>query len=124
MKNLESNIQITCVDWFRRLSPWRLDDDVQRMFFSVPNGGHRNYRTAAIMKAEGVMRGVADILLLVPKGKYHDLCIEMKTPSRSSGQSDYQIEWQQSAEKFGYEYVVCRCFDDFERVVTSYMSQE
>jgi len=123
MRNLESNIQITCVDWFRRLSPWRLDADIQRMFFSVPNGGYRNAVTAKIMKAEGVMPGVSDLLLLVPKGDYHGLCIEMKTPSKKSDQSDYQIDWQRSAEKFGFKYVLCRCFDDFEREVVQYMSQ-
>ena len=33
--------------------------------------------TGARLKAEGVVAGVSDLLLLVPRGKYHGLCIEM-----------------------------------------------
>lgn len=35
--------------------------------FHVPNGGHRSEAEAAIFKAMGVMSGVADICILIPK---------------------------------------------------------
>lgn len=124
MRSVESNIQINCVKWFRNLSPWRLDEDVQRMFFSVPNGGKRSAVTASIMKAEGVMAGVSDLLLLVPRNGYNGLCIEMKTLDKKSHQSDHQKDWQRSAEKMGYKYVVCRCLDGFIEEVSDYLKTD
>lgn len=35
--------------------------------FAVPNGGRRDAKTGARMKYEGVVRGVADLILLIPK---------------------------------------------------------
>jgi hypothetical protein len=37
--------------------------------FAVPNGGYRTKTTAALMKAEGQLSGVADLILLKRKGK-------------------------------------------------------
>ena len=36
-------------------------------FFAVPNGGKRDAKTGARMKYEGAVRGVADLILLIPK---------------------------------------------------------
>ena len=62
MKHEESHIQRNCVKWFRLAYP-----KLARLLFAVPNGGKRGIREAAIMKAEGVVAGVADLLLLIPK---------------------------------------------------------
>ena len=45
---------------------------------AVPNGGARDARVGARMKAEGVKRGVPDVFLDVARGPYHGLRIEMK----------------------------------------------
>lgn len=37
------------------------------MLFAVPNGGKRDTKTGARMKYEGAVRGVADLILLIPK---------------------------------------------------------
>lgn len=115
MRNLESNIQQLCVAWFRL--QYR---DYASLLFAVPNGGARSRITAAILKGEGVVPGVADLLLFVPSGSYHALCIEMKTPT--GRQSDSQKEWQKLVEAQGYRYVVCRSFDDFKREIENYLS--
>lgn len=54
---------------------------IARRAFAVPNGGARNKITAAILKAEGVLAGVPDVLLLEPRGKFHGLAIEFKDTS-------------------------------------------
>lgn len=69
----ESQIQHSCLTWFRHQYPF-----LSRMLFAVPNGGKRDARTGAQMKYEGVLRGVADLILLVPKKGFASLCIEMK----------------------------------------------
>lgn len=65
MYHEESQIQRACVRWFG-LQHRELDG----LLFAVPNGGRRGKVEAAIMKAEGVYPGVADLLLLVPRGRW------------------------------------------------------
>jgi hypothetical protein len=59
-------------------------------YFAVPNGGHRDKATAARLKAEGVQRGVPDLLVFLPDGR--TLALEMK--ARESGRlSTEQQQW-------------------------------
>jgi hypothetical protein len=46
--------------------------------FAIPNGTRTSPRVAARMKAEGVLKGVSDIFLPHPAGKFHGLFIELK----------------------------------------------
>lgn len=111
----ESILQRNCVTWFRlqyrALAP---------LLFAVPNGGGRSRVEAAIMNGEGVLAGVADLILLVSRGPYSSLCIELKTPDGK--QSASQKEWQKAVEKYGNAYVVCRTFEDFQNRVNEYLS--
>lgn len=81
-------MQRMCVGWFRLQYP-----AVGKLLFAVPNGGARSRTEAAIMKAEGVTAGVTDLILLLGRGGFNALCIEMKTTDRRSALSDAQIEW-------------------------------
>jgi hypothetical protein len=45
---------------------------------AIPNGGARSAATGAMLKREGVKRGTFDVMLIVPKGCYHGMWIEMK----------------------------------------------
>lgn len=114
MKHTESKIQSECVKWFRlfyrRYTP---------LLFAVPNGGARNRITGAILKSEGVIPGVADMILLLPRGGYHALCIEMKT--ETGRQSESQKAWQKAVELEGYRYAVCRSVREFVEVVMRYI---
>ena len=72
------------------------------------------------MKAEGVVSGVSDLVLLKSNRDYGALLIEMKTPKGS--QTDTQKKWQQTITANGeYKYVVCRSLDDFMREVNDYL---
>lgn len=77
-----------------------------RLLFAVPNGGSRHKIEAANMKRQGVKRGVADVILQVPKKGYASLCLEFKTPTGK--QSDEQKEYQRQVELAGSKYVVVR----------------
>lgn len=111
---LESRMQHSCLQWFRFQYPF-----LSRLLFSVPNGGKRDSKTGAMMKHEGCIRGVADLILLVPKKGYASLCIEMKTPKGK--QSDEQKVWQHDAERANNKYVVCRSLEEFMNEVNSYL---
>lgn len=114
----ESNIQRVCVRWFRLQYP-----HLGKLLFAVPNGGSRNVAEARILQAEGVMRGVADILLLAPSGnaEHNYLCIEMKT--EKGRQQETQKEWQEAVEKYGGgKYAICRSLDDFMATINEYLA--
>lgn len=111
----EHRIQVACVNWLRYMHP-----ECKDSLFAVPNGGRRDRVTGAKLKAEGVLSGVADLILLKPNKQYHALCIEMKT--RKGSQAETQKAWQRHVEKDGYKYIVCRSLDDFIEQVTNYLN--
>ena len=117
MRNVESKIQIACVNWFRYQYP-----QYKKLLFSVPNGGARNNITGAILKAEGALAGVSDLILLKSYGCYSSLCIEMKQPN--GRQQDSQKEWQKAVESVGNKYVVCRSLEEFIEVVNDYLAEK
>jgi len=114
MRHEESKIQQVCVKWFRYHYP-----EYSKLLFAVPNGGSRRRIEGAIMKAEGVTAGVADLLLLVPNTSHHGLCVEMKT--EKGKQQPTQKEWQTKVERVGYKYVICRSLDDFIDEIDEYL---
>ena len=113
----ESQLQKDCVTWFRLQYPSHA-----LMLIAIPNGGKRSPIEAAIMKAEGVVAGVADLILLEARGNFGCLCIEMKTRSKKSRQSPNQKIWEEATQKAGNAYVVVRTFDEFRSVVSQYLA--
>lgn len=113
-RHIESQLQRACVQWFGLQFP-----DIRPLFFAVPNGGTRRRIEAAMMKAEGITAGVADIVMLYPNNAYHGLCIEFKT--EKGRQSDAQKLFQQKVERAGYRYIVIRDIDSFIREVKAYI---
>lgn len=113
----EHRIQCACVQWFRYKYPY-----LAHALFAIPNGGRRDKTTAARLKAEGVLAGVADLILLCSNSQHGALLIEMKT--RTGRQADTQRQWQRLIEQNGYRYVVCRSLGDFIREVTDYLSTD
>lgn len=111
----EHRIQCSCVRWFN-LKHRKL----KGRLFAVPNGGKRDALTGAKLKAEGVVAGVADLILLVPNRFYGALLVEMKT--LTGRQSKSQKDWEQiiTSER-DYKYVVCHSLDDFIREVDDYL---
>ena len=89
------------------------------MLIAVPNGVATTERQGAILKAEGMLAGVADLLLLLPAQGYTMLAIEMKTDK--GRQSPRQQAWQQEAERHGIRYEVVRSFDEFNYLIEPYM---
>jgi|WetSurMetagenome_2_1015567.scaffolds.fasta_scaffold32191_5 hypothetical protein len=116
MNNEESRLQQACITWFRLQYP-----KISKLLFSVPNGSLRDKVTGAILKREGVVSGVSDLILLLPKHGFASLCIEMKAGKNK--QSDNQKEWQSLAESAHNKYVVCRSIDEFMIIVNHYLSK-
>lgn len=110
----ESQLQIQCVSWFKYQYP-----HLAPLFFAVPNGGSRDKKEAAIMKAEGITAGVSDLILNVPAGPYTQLAVEMKSPKGTL--SDEQKRYSRYAQAVGIKYIVCRDFGTFCIEVQEYL---
>ena len=95
---------------------------------AIPNGGLRDKKTAAILKAEGVKRGIADIFLPYPSGEWHGLYIEMKKPSQKpkkksskGGMSNEQIEFQNYCRSVDFGFVTCYSWKEAAIVLRQYI---
>lgn len=80
--------------------------------FAVPNGSLRNLEVAIKLKAEGVKKGVPDMMLPLPShdGKFHGLFIELKTETGKA--SKEQKEWIEKLNNNGYLAKVCFGYKD------------
>lgn len=122
----EHDIQVECVNWFRRTYP-----EFCNLFWSTPNGGYRSSRTAKEMKAEGQLAGVPDLQLALPNAEYHGLFLEMKRSriwkkgqmigkGRTSDRQDSVIESLRCA---GYKVEVCYSVEQFKEIIDGYINE-
>lgn len=114
MKSKEAQLQTACVTWFRYQFP-----KLALLLVAIPNGGSRNVIEAANLKRQGVVSGVSDLILFIPNNTYSGLCIEMKIDKGK--QTDNQKAWQLAVESQGYQYIVCRLFDEFKTEIENYL---
>lgn len=98
------------------------------LMFAVPNGGHRHKAVAGKLKAEGVKRGVPDVWLPVPMGRFHGLVIEMKKRRGPKGGTNGSVvtpeqrEWLDALHAKGYRTVVCHGFDEARAAIVGYLA--
>jgi hypothetical protein len=66
-----------------------------------------------------VLAGVSDLFLMIPKGEYHGMFIEMK--AKAGKVSDSQKEFMAAASSMNYKTVVCYGFDEAKEAITKYL---
>lgn len=115
MRHEESKSQQAFVRWFRLAHP-----SLAYMLIAVPNGARTSATQGRILKAEGMLAGVADILLLVSRGGHGFLAIEFKT--MKGRLSDAQRVWQRECEINGNKYVVVHSTKEAIAAVEEYLS--
>ena len=100
-------VQCAYFEWARR-------HPTAKRAFAIPNGGARGKVTAAILKGEGVLAGVSDVLLPVPAHGAAGLWIEFKAPGKTSATTKEQRAWLEDMRSLGYH---CCIADDAELAV-------
>lgn len=86
---------------------------------AIPNGGKRDAKTGAMLKAEGVKKGFPDIILPVARGAYHGLLIELKAGRNKP--TEYQAWWLVQLREQGYSAGVCYGFEEARDVILDYL---
>jgi len=90
-----------------------------QMMFATLNGVPLPIRLATQAKNQGNIRGVPDVMLLVPRGNYHGLMIEMKV--KGGRLSPEQKAWGKNATAYGYLYQVCFSADEAIDCIKEYL---
>ena len=117
-RQLEMQLQAKCV-----LAAWNDFPETRKLLFHVENEDqHGSAFTGSIRRAQGIVRGVSDLILLIPRGRFHGLMIEMKT--KDGYQSSFQREWESLVKAQGYRYEVIRSEEDFRALLTEYLSEK
>lgn len=111
MKHAEADFQIGVVRFLRMAG---------HFVFAVPNGGSRNIIEAANLKAQGVMAGVSDLILLLPKKVYF---IELKNPNGKGRQSPAQREFEDNVRAYGNEYLLWDNWAQVEQFVNAHRQE-
>lgn len=116
---LEHDEQVAFMDWclFSQGKYPKL-----KRIFAIPNGGARHKAVAGKLKAEGVRKGVLDICLPVPSGRYHGLFIEMKR-RKGSYPADDQKKEVVELRADGYRAEVCKGWEEARDVLIEYMEE-
>lgn len=78
--------------------------------FHPANGGARNIRTAAMMKALGVKAGVADIVVIGEGGKAWMIEVKASKGSATPAQKD----WNEWADANSVPFAICRSVGDVQ----------
>ena len=131
-------MQQGAVKWFNLQYP-----QYRGLLVHIPNEGRRTIKVingrpvcigGARLKAEGMVKGAADLVLFVPNKYFHALCLETKVElfDYSTGkekktktyQSPEQKNWQALVESQGYRYEVYRNIDEFRKIILEYMDSK
>jgi hypothetical protein len=110
----EGRLQQNCLMFLNRYHR-----EQERWFHSIPNGENRDLITAARLKATGLKSGVADTFLPEPRGVYHGLYVELKTPTGRL--SDKQKEFIAAMRQRGYCVVVLDTLEAFRALISEYL---
>lgn len=109
----EAQIQASMVRWYNN-TYCLAHHSPRHIIFSVPNGGTRNALEATSLKAQGLLPGVSDIIIVRPN---RTLYVEVKT--RTGKQSKEQIAFMQRVQALGHVYVLVRSLDEFKSFIES-----
>lgn len=100
----EHDEQVAVVDWWALQYP-----KIYNCLFSIPNGASlwgnkwQKAKQMQALKAEGLLPGVSDLMLIVPSGEYVGMFLEMKNKNKTRcSVSKTQWDFIQLAREHGY----------------------
>ena len=96
--------------------------DLQGILFCASMGGqyqkYHSQRNRA--KASGYKRGMPDLFIYQPVGKWHGLAIELKVGYNRATKE--QLYWRNELNKRGYVAEICNGLDETLEVINRYLN--
>ena len=114
----ENQHQMAVIKWTQQAGIRRKWPELS-LLHHIPNERLCTQRQGKMLKLMGVKRGVPDLFLPVPRGRYHGLWIEMKTETGST--TDDQEWWGEHLLSQGYMWEVCHGWQSAVRILEWYM---
>lgn len=102
------------------LFEWAATVPELQWMFAIPNGTRTSIGIARRMKAEGVRKGVSDILVPVARGGFHGLFVEMK--SATGAATPEQREFIAAMRMAGYAAQICNGFEQAKCIIELYLA--
>lgn len=90
--------------------------------FAIPNAAKRSWKTAQVMKSQGMKSGFPDIACLWPSPPYYGLFVELKK-IKGGVVSPEQTWWIELLNSHGYKALVCKGAQEAITVINKYMGQ-
>jgi hypothetical protein len=90
------------------------------LLYAIPNGARTAWSVAKRLRAEGMVRGVPDLCLPVPKGGYHALYVEMKR-TKGGRLSEEQRRWADLLRVHGNLVVMAKGAERATELLTAYL---
>lgn len=115
MKQIESQHQRALFDWIRTQEK---RDHRYSKIFAIPNGAKRDKITASNLKREGVLSGVWDIFIPIPRGALGGLFIEMKAGKNKL--TDNQKRFKEGLDN-SYSFEVCYSWIEAKEVIQEWL---
>lgn len=110
MKKSESKIQQEIVMWFNNNYCLK-SHNPKCTIFSVPNEG-KNVKEQMYKRTLGMKSGVSDLIVIQP-----NRCIFVEVKTEIGKQSDKQKEFETTVKNLGFEYILVRSLEDFQKKI-------
>jgi hypothetical protein len=85
------------------------------------NGGSRNVIEARSLKMQGVSPGYPDLIVPLPRGKFHAFYVEMKR-TKGGRLSEHQVDWLNYLREQGYFAEVAHGFEEAKEMFLNYLA--
>lgn len=112
----ESELQQIAVMWFRQQYP----EHALRLY-AIPNGGQRSITTATRLKREGVISGVWDLFLSIPKSDNAGLYIEAKFGKNGL---TYNQKAFREVNHQEYAFKIFYTLEEFKTIISEYFTRQ
>jgi len=77
-------------------------------WFAIPNAGRRSLRYGSKMKSEGMQSGVADLCIMLERGR----CAWLELKTEKGRQTDEQRGFEAKCLRLGHPYCLARTIDE------------
>jgi hypothetical protein len=124
----EYNEQIKVIKWFKQMQGYNVINN--DYILSANRATHKLTKIqAGRAKAEGMVKGIPDLILYAKMQEYGGLFIEMKAPNlkpkrvtSKGGLSDAQIDILLKLNNSGYKVVICYTSDEAIKEIGQYLN--